>query len=123
MEPTELPALPKKVPVYVPHTIPIRIHKTTAKQLHNITSKCNKKSYGRKVKANDIILAALDLLTDEHLEKIRQSTYSSSDQLEIEFKNYCKNHGPVTKDEFLRLLLSRSALQIPKELSATNEIG
>lgn len=111
MEPTESPSPTQKPPAYVPHTIPIRIHKSTAKQLRNIASKCNKKVYGRKVRADDIVAAALNLLTDEHLETIKQSTYSSNDQLEIEFKNYCKVNGQITKDEFLRLLLSRAATE------------
>jgi hypothetical protein len=114
-QPTAQPSLasitPNKPPASTPNTTPIRIHKQTAKELRSIITKCNRKAHGRTVKADDIIAAAIELLTDEHLEKIKRSTYSSSDQLEIEFKSFCKTNGPLSKDEFLKLILSRALPQ------------
>lgn len=121
MEPTELPSASTKTPASPSNTIPIRIHKSTAKQLRTIATKCNRKSHGRKVKADDIITTALELLTDDHLEKIKQATYSSSDQLDIEFKNFCKDQGAISKDEFLRFLLSRALPQVPSESRNQNQ--
>ena len=89
--------------------------------LRSIIAKCNRKAHGRKVKADDIIAVSVELLTDVHLEQIKRSTYSSSDQLEIEFKNFCKNNGALSKDEFLRLIISRALPQSSDKNHSTRE--
>ena len=97
-----------------PNSIPIRISRSTARHLRSILAKCNRKSHGRKVKADDIISSALNELCDSNLEKIRESTYSSQDRLEIEFKKYCQQHSPISKEQFLSLLLANGIPQIAK---------
>ncbi|MFK7823319.1 MAG: hypothetical protein AB8G05_04125 [Oligoflexales bacterium] len=94
------------------NSIPIRISRSTARHLRSILGKCNRKSYGRKVKADDVLRQALEELTDAHIEEIRQSSYSSQDRLEIEFKKYCKNHGAISKDKFLSMLLKNGLPEV-----------
>lgn len=111
MDPTEQPSIaPTKSPSS--NTVPIRLHKSTARLLRTLVTKCNRKSHGRKVKADDVIQKSLTLLQDSHLEEIKSSTYSSQDRLEIEFKKYCKEHGNISKDEFLKILLSKALPQV-----------
>ena len=105
MDPTDHHQNPTPIKSPPSNTVPIRLHKSTARQLRSIVTKCNRKSHGRKVKADDVIQKALLLLQDSHLEEIKSSTYSSQDQLEIEFKKYCQQRGSISKDEFLKLLL------------------
>ena len=95
-----------------PNSVPIRVSRSTARHLRSILTKCNRKSHGRKVKTDDVIRRALDELRDDHLEEIREMTYSSQDRLEIEFKKYCQQHGSISKDKFLSLLLSNG---LPRE--------
>ena len=95
-----------------PNSVPIRVTKSTARLLRSLLSKCNKKSHGRRVKADDIIKRSLELLNDSHLEEIKESTFSSQDKLEIEFKKYCQLHGPTSKEKFLSLLLQNGLPQI-----------
>ena len=90
-----------------PNSVPIRISKPTARHLRSILTKCNRKAHGRRVKADDIIKLAIDQMSDSDFEKIKLSTYSSQGRLEIEFKKYCQQHGNVSKDEFLSLLLTK----------------
>ena len=96
------------------NTIPIRISKLTARHLRSIVTKCNKKSHGRKVKADDVIQKSLVLIEDSHLDEIQKSTYSSQDHLEIEFKKYCQTNGQITKDQFLAILLTNAIPQVSK---------
>lgn len=91
------------------NTVPIRVHKLTAKSLKSILSKLNRKSYGRKVKHDDLIQKSLTLLTDEHFEEIKQATLSNSDRLEIAYQEYCKQNGQVSKDEYFGLLLKQNS--------------
>lgn len=121
MDPIESSTPTTKTPSPIINTTPIRIHKSTAKMLRSIIAKCNRKAHGRKVKADDIIAVSVELLTDVHLEQIKRSTYSSSDQLEIEFKNFCKNNGALSKDEFLRLIISRALPQSSDKNHSTRE--
>lgn len=93
-------------------TIPIRVHKSTARSLKTIANKLNRKAHGRKVKVDQIVAKAISLLQSEHLEQIKQETYTSGDRIEIEFKQYCKRHGPISKEEFLSRVLAAALPQI-----------
>jgi hypothetical protein len=100
------------------NTIPIRISKPTSRLLKSILTKCNRKTHGRKVKVDDVLQKSLSLLADAHLEEIKNSTYSSQDQLEIEYKKFCQTNGNISKDEFLQRLLTAALPQVnqqPKE--------
>lgn len=88
------------------NTVPIRLSQATARLLRSIVTKCNRKSHGRKVKADDVIQKSLALLEEQHFEEIKSLTYSSKDHLEIERKKYCQQHGAISKEDFLKLLLS-----------------
>lgn len=90
------------------NTIPIRIHKSTSRQLKSLLQICNRKSYGKRVKPDDIIAKALTLIGESHIEEIQKATYTSEDQLEIEYKKYCSANGPTSKDQFLKIILSKA---------------
>lgn len=99
--------VPKK---YQVNTIPIRVAKNTAKTIKALLQKVNKKPYGKKVKPDDLIQKSISLLSDDHLEEIKQSTMSNSDRLELAYQAYCKTHGEISKDEYFGLLLKEKSL-------------
>lgn len=90
---------------YQINTTPIRVTKATAKTIKSMIQKMNKKTYGKKIRPDDLIQKSISLLSDEHLEEIKQSTMTNSDRLEIAYQEHCKAHGQVTKDEYFGLLL------------------
>ena len=94
----------KKKAIY--NTTPIRVRKATSRSIRTLLNKLNRKSLGRKVAADDLISKALDLLTEGHLEAIQKATYSSKDHLELQYQEYCKVNGQITKERFLEMLLS-----------------
>ena len=94
----------KKKPIY--STTPVRVRKATSRGIRTLLNKLNRKPLGRKVTADDLISTALNLLTDGHLEEIKQATYSSKDHLELQYQEYCKVNGQITKEKFLEMLLS-----------------
>ncbi len=100
------------------NTIPIRIKKSTARILKSHLNICNRKSHGKRVKADAIIVKALSLLNETHMDEIRQATYTSQDHLEIEYKKYCSSHGNISKDEFLKILLSTALPQVGKSIDS-----
>lgn len=87
-------------------TTPIRVHKSTAKALQSIVAKINKIPMGKKVTIDQVISKAITLLTDTHIHEIKESTYTSKDLLDLEYKKFCKLNGPISKDEFIRKLLT-----------------
>ncbi len=95
---------------YQINTTPIRVTKATAKIIKSMIQKMNKKTYGKKIRPDDLIQKSISLLTDEHLEEIKQSTMTNSDRLEIAYQEYCKANGQVTKDEYFGLLLKAKSL-------------
>jgi len=103
------------------NTIPIRIKKATARTLKSIINKLNKKQFGRKVIADDVIDKALSTLNGEDLEEIKISTYSSADQLELQYRNYCRKNGYIDKEEFIKLLL-KAGLPAINNLNKNNPI-
>ncbi|MGE3611016.1 MAG: hypothetical protein AB7I27_15605 [Bacteriovoracaceae bacterium] len=95
---------------YQVNTTPVRVTKATAKAIKTMIQKMNKKTYGKKIRPDDLIQKSISLLTDEHLEEIKQSTMTNSDRLELAYQDHCKAHGQISKDEYFGLLLqSKSA--------------
>lgn len=96
-------AAPKKKAVS--NTIPVRVRKATSRAIRTVQSKLNRKQLGRRVTVDDVVTKALSMLTDESLEEIKQSTFSSKDHLELQYQEYCRENGQVTKEKFLEMLL------------------
>ena len=86
-------------------TTPIRVKKSTARQIRSFLNKANRKALGRKVTTDDLVSKAILLLEDSHIEEIKSQTYSSQDQLEIQYQEYCRKNGSITKEKFLEILL------------------
>ena len=99
--------LPAKAATFS-NTAPVRVAKATFRKIKKIVAKCNRKQHGRKVKADDIIAKAISLLDDSHLEEIKALTFSSQDQIEIQFKKHCQTHGNISKDQFLKILIDKA---------------
>ncbi len=86
----------------------VRISSKVQKKLSNILSKANKKDYGKRVLAMEIIESALDLIQDHHIKKLQENSLSNTDRLEIKFREYVKKNGKISKDDFLGILMNQS---------------
>lgn len=76
-----------------------------AKLLQGLKDKANRKSFGRKVKDNEIITLALSQITASHLETLQQQTLTAKDRLQQAFEGFQKSNGKATMDEFIAKLL------------------
>lgn len=88
------------------NTTPIRVLKTTAKRIKGMVQKANKKPFGKKIRVDDILEKALSLIGENHLEEIKEASLTNADKLEMQFREYCRQNGNVSKDEFLGKLLN-----------------
>jgi len=73
--------------------------------LDDLLRRANKQKLGRKVKTDDLICFCLNLLTDEHLEQICNTTLTNRDRMELLFRRVAKERKGLTRDEFFGLLI------------------
>ncbi len=90
-------------------TTSIRVNKNTARKVRTLVNRLNKKTLGRKLKFDDYLEKVFDLMGDDILKEIQESSLTNSDKLELSFKDYCRNHGIISKDEYLGMLLSQKS--------------
>lgn len=103
---TKQDSKPAKMKAANASTIPIRVKRETRKKILQELAKANKKDFGRKVRADDLIALALSFVRAEHIEQLQESTLSNADRLDQRYKEFVAKHGHVSKDVFLGKLLS-----------------
>lgn len=87
-------------------TTPIRVKRETRRKILLELAKANKKDYGRKLRAEDLIAFAITLLQPDHIKQLQESTLSNADRLDQQFKDYITKHGTLSKDAFIGKLLA-----------------
>jgi hypothetical protein len=104
MEPTEI----KKVATLKKSVAAsLRVKPETRKRVLSELAKMNKKSFGRKVRADQLLDLLLTLIKPEHIQKLQNESLSNSDRIEMKYREHVKLHGAISKDEFLGILLSK----------------
>lgn len=88
----------------------------TGKALKQLKDKINKKSYGRNIRDSEIIALSLSLVNSDHVQKLQESTLSEKDRLHLAHEDYVKEHGKITLDQFIGLLIRGQISQSNKNL-------
>jgi len=78
-----------------------KISPESAKLLGVLREKANKKEYGRKIKEAEILDLAVKLVSQEHLEHLREKTYSAQDRLHMRHDEYQRKNGKISFDEYI----------------------
>lgn len=99
----------------------LRVKPETRKRFLTELVKANKKSYGRKVRADQLLSLLLTLLRPEHIQQLQQGSLSNADRLEMRYREHVKKFGPTSKDEFLGLLLIEKSGKSESENAAVSE--
>ena len=86
-------------------TVPLRVKRETKRRLLLELVKANKKDFGRRVRADDLVALAVGLVQPEHLRQLQEATLSNADRLEQRYQEHVKKHGSLSKDEFIGLLM------------------
>ncbi len=84
----------------------MRVLKDTRKKINLELSKVNKKDYGRKNSADELILYALDLISTSDVEALQEQTLSHQDRFDRDYLIYIQSNGQISKDEYLGKRLS-----------------
>lgn len=87
-------------------TVGLRVKRETKRRVMQELAKINKKDFGKRIKADELIVLALGLVQDHHLTKLQESSLSNTDRLQLQHRAYIRQHGNISKDEFIGKLLS-----------------
>jgi hypothetical protein len=91
----------------------IRVSSATMGTLKSILDKLNSKSWGRKVRADDVIAKLLKKLNDVDFKDLQEASLSNTDRMERSFEEYCSKYGRISKDEYIGILMQKSAGAVP----------
>lgn len=95
-------------------TVGLRVKRETKRRVMQDLAKINKKDFGKRIKADDLIGLALGLVQEQHLNQLQESSLSNSDRLTLQHRAYVRQHGNITKDDFLGLVLSSTPATQPE---------
>lgn len=87
----------------------IRVKKETAKVVQDLLKKLNKKDFGRRVRADELISLAVTLVTPEHHKQLQDATLSEHDRVKREFREHCSKNGNISFEQYIGELRRKAA--------------
>lgn len=87
-------------------TVAVRVKRETKRRLQSEMAKINKKTIGRAVHLDALILRLLERLTEQDIIALQEQSLSNTDRLEIAHRDYIKRNGAISKDEFIGIMLA-----------------
>ena len=84
----------------------IRVSLENKKRSEQLRNLANKKRFGRKVKIDQVLSLALDLVTEDHLKMLQDQSLSHEDRKELLRQKYIEERGPISKDVFTGFTLT-----------------
>lgn len=97
----------------------VRINPENQRKAEKILAIANKKKLGRKIKLDQVLAIAFDLVTDEHIRKMQDQSLSNEDRKEQLRQRYIIARGPISRDEFTGFMLTKEFFEFLTEQPAT----
>jgi hypothetical protein len=94
------------------NTAAVRVTQETRKRLLAELSKINKKSFGKRVKLDALLLKLLPRLTAQDVTELQDASLTGRDRMEQAYRAHCAKFGQLTMDEYLSLLLKSESSKI-----------
>jgi hypothetical protein len=102
----------------------IRVQLETQRKAERLLAVANKKKFGRKVKVDQLLNIALDLVTDRHLESLQERSLTNEDRKELLRQKYIETRGQISRDEFTGFMMSADfAIFLTEQNQASNVSG
>lgn len=79
----------------------LRVKKETRKRAVNDLKKINEKEFGRKVRMDEYLSFAINLMSQDHREMLQSSSLTHQDRLNRDYKIYVAQNGMISKDDYL----------------------
>ncbi|PWU19423.1 MAG: hypothetical protein C5B49_05765 [Bdellovibrio sp.] len=84
----------------------VRIKADSRGQAAALLIAANKKTYGRKVKLDELIELALSLVTSDHIKLLQSRSLTNEDKKEMLRQKYVEVRGPISRDEFTGFMMT-----------------
>lgn len=84
----------------------LRIRRETKRLIESALERVNKKDLGRRIRAEEYLALALNLVTPQHLAQLQETSLSNRDRLERDYRVYVSRNSPISQDEYLGKILS-----------------
>lgn len=84
----------------------LRVRKETRRRVLQEVTRCNKKDFGGKVKADDVVARAMSKFTAEDVKDLQEGSLSNIDLLDREHREYVAKNGPISRNDFIGKILS-----------------
>ena len=102
----------------------IRVQLETQRKAERLLAVANKKRIGRKVKVDQLLSIALDLVTDGHLQTLQDQSLTNEDRKELLRQKYIETRGQISRDEFTGFMMSADfAIFLTEQNQASNVSG
>ncbi len=79
----------------------VRIGVRTFEKADRWVNLANEKKVGSKIKIDQVLNLALDLLTSEHVKKLQTESLKGSDLQGIMRQKYIRQYGNISKEEYI----------------------
>ena len=79
----------------------LRVKKATRKRVMEILARANGKDFGRRIRAEDVIMLAIGRVTSDDITMLQDTSMSRADRLELDYKEYVSKKGAISKDDYL----------------------
>jgi len=99
----------------------IRISSNTQKKIDRILSAANKKKFGRKIRADQLLNLALELVTASHIKTLQDQSMRNADRIEFLRQQYIASRGPISRDQFTGFMMTAEVYNFLKEQNSVTE--
>lgn len=84
----------------------IVVDNETKNEFRALMEKINKKQYGKRIRASSVISRLIKSITPKFIQELQDASLSNNDKFEMAYKEYVLNKGPISKDDFMGMLLA-----------------
>lgn len=102
-------------------TVNIRVKRETKKRLLAELARVNKKSHGKNVKLDAMINKWISRTTPQDILEWQEESLTHFDRFDMDYKEYVKAHGHISKDEYLGITRSSSKYLDKSNTNHVNE--
>jgi hypothetical protein len=85
----------------------IRINSENQKKIEKLLAVANKKKLGRKIKIDQLLNQALELVAEEQIKTLQNQSLTNEDRKELLREKYSEKYGPTSKDAFIGVMLTK----------------
>lgn len=93
----------------------IRVSSEIKKWLDETLKVANKKSAGRKIKLDDLMIVFKGKVTSEDIELLRERSQRGEDRKESMRQFYIETRGPISKDDFTDFMMTEGYFEFLSE--------